>query len=520
MSRVGSGLVALACVALAASFFASVIGGNPPPLFANVFFGVLPQLFLAGVVTFVVLTRFGGERIQTAGDATSRILAAALLVSLLLSLTTLWNDGSYYTVLAPGDAIVFILTLGFFPLKTGPEALARFLPAVVAFGIWFRAKRLGRDAKKGIVSALAAYLALALIANALSWIAFALGASHGVTIAGSEDANRVLVTAQADGYWTRGQVERFFAPLGQQSETSFALIRASVAFFASFLFLAFLAAREIRGFGRIMKRLASRSVIPLAAAMLIGAAIGFGSPAGRGVTISYTNILACLVFLISAVSWLLAWRLMRDLTNLPRDERERPDLPLPSGAASVNDVILLRDASVVVSLFGALLLGWPVFAGFATAYILDVFSTKIVVADARRKMLIRSAAVALLAASLGASALIAALRDAPPATGMLRLVLSVGILIGAERVSRRLELFASSRLHHAAILLGAVACSFLIAGERILWLLFLPVCAAYFVFIQKTETWAARRAFPLYFLLGAVGFLALLMPRLFTFYAS
>ncbi len=495
MSRVGESVAGVAGLALAAAVLASILAGSPSPLLADVLFGVAPFLFLAGAL--VALTA------KKKSEGAFRILGGALAATTLLAATKLWNDGSYYAVLAPVDAVFSILTLGFWPLHAGPLALVRFLPLGIGVGIWLRATRGGRPAKNALVGAVAAFLALAVSINALSWIAGTLGAVRGVSIATPEDAERVLITAQADGYWTRGQVERFFAPIGAQSENSFMLISAAVAFLVAFGVLLFFAIREIRGFDRLLKRLTSKSAILVGSAIVISGAIGFSTRSSA----SYTDALACLVFLASAASWLFAWRLTRDLANLAHDERERTDLPLPSGAASASDAILLRDACVAISLFGALLLGWPVFAGFATAFILLLcVPTKNV----------RPLTTALAATSLGSSALAVALRDAPPAGWMLHLVLAVGILVGLERLSRHLERYATRRSRQSAVLIGGIALSFFVASERLLWLLFLPICAAYLLLLQKPDRWAKRRGFPVLFALGAIGCIALFVPRLFS----
>ncbi len=507
----GQGFVAtIFGLAVGMSFLAHAATFAPPPSFAAIVYGIIPFLVLGTIVTALIFLTVTRDHLDSVLLYVIRIACVTCGIALGASLLHLWNDGRYDAVLSPHEAFVSILTLGLFPLKAGPDVLIRFFPAIFAVGAFLRLRRLGGAFTQNVGAAFFVYLVLAGFNHALSWIAGVLAIVGRETLQSSTDAVRLLIRAQADGYWTRAQADRFFTPMGLQSDNSFLLIHAAVMFLGISIACILLGRREVRGFNRLVKQLCSRRVLFVGSVMLLGLAIGNVNR----IFWSYTDVLACLVFIVSAFAWLLSWHLRRDFASVEISVGTIHELPLP----------VIASCALCIALYGAFVLGWPVFFGFLIATIADIgcltpqlgsLSSRWFGASGPRATALRNAgAFAVIAASLGSAALALAMRDALAPIWMLRLVFTMAILAGLGSLIHRLELFSRSHGIQAMMILLSLAALFFLANQRALWILFLPFVACILITVRDAASWPRRRAYPISFTFVAIGFFVLFAPKL------
>jgi hypothetical protein len=333
------------------------------PRFSDIVFGVAALVLLAAAIAVAAPMFFARVRPESALANAIPILLSAGAAALLLDLSGLWNDGSAYWVLKPTEAFSSMASLGFLPFRSGPTALLRFWPALVALGLVWRLHRTRIQPAKIALTAGFSYLLLAIAVHALSWVAWAIALGKSSGLSGVSDVFRLMVSAQSGGYWINGQGERFFAAIGRQAETGLSAAQASVWFLAACAVLLAWAAVQSRCL-KLGKRLLTIESLPL----LFVAAVGLGVGTLQGMADgSYTYWLSFAVACVAALAWVWRDRLLRDIENLPEDELARPHLPLPSGAVAPHEVGDLALSLGVVAFFGALLLGWPVFVGFVAA---------------------------------------------------------------------------------------------------------------------------------------------------------
>lgn len=365
--RRNAGLPELLAVWLAVScglpFLSGLLSGAGWPRSSDVVFGVAALVFLAAASAVAGPVLLGRLRLEQALASAIAVLLLAAGASLALDLSGWWNDGSAYLVLRPDQALVSILSLGVWPLRSGPTALLRFWPLLVALGLVWRLRpyRLAPLRLAWVVGAV--YAVLAVSVHSLSWIAGMLAAAHQSALETSSDVFRVLVSSQSGGYWAVSQGERFFAPLGRQAETGLAAVQSAVWFLAACAVLATCAARW-----RPMLRLARRLSDVESATWLLVSAFGIGIGAALGVKDrSYTSWLSLAIFVAVVVAWIWRQRLARDLDNLAEDERLRPELPLPSGLVAPHELEALIRLLGTAAFFGAALLGWTAVAALLMA---------------------------------------------------------------------------------------------------------------------------------------------------------
>lgn len=497
-------LLAITGFAFLMPFVASFFARQAPPSFIQIALEILPFLALGLVISIVVLLLVAKERGPQAAGYVMKVAAVACVVGCFASLTRVWNDGTYSTLLTPAWSLVSVLSLGLFPLKMGPIALLRFLPASFAAGIFWRVWKTRGRAVLAVSAALCVYLPFALSIHTLTWIGGAMSLSHTDALSSPADTYRVLVSAQADGYWTQAQTERFFAPIGMQNENGFYGVQAASIYLVLVILLVLLALRTIRSLSVVGKRLLSRSAILLALSALLGLGLGLLLQGG---SISYTEGIACVVFFVCLIAWLGWWRLARDIAHLARDERDSPGLPLPSGAVSLTEAESLRDICVILALYGSFILGWPVLVSFACASLLtwiDLHAEW----PGRVEVGCRALVAGLVAGCVGSAALAMAVSDAAEPQWMLRILLSAAVLIGLEKLFRSIDRVLPSRVWQAVVLSACIAIALFLANQQATWLLFLPAVAAIFILARTEEKWSEYRIFPLYFVLGALIFLA------------
>jgi hypothetical protein len=476
----------------------------------DIAFGMVPFVAFGTVLTIAILVLYGKERTPLAITYTVRLLGWSGVIAVMLSFVGLWNDGRYYTLLTPPWALLSIASFGLLPFKMGPIALVRFLPAVFSVGVFLRLRHPMRSVAKAAIAAVIVYLPFAFSLHALSWIGGIFSALRSDVLSTPADVFRVLVSAQADGYWIRAQPERFFAPIGRQGENSFFGIQAAILFLCVTATLCVLAVRTIRSMDRIGKRLLARSTVLLG----VAAVLGFGSGSmTHGPSMSYSDVIAVWVFLVVGIAWLLWQRFSWDIARLTDDERERPHLPIPSGAISINDAELIRDGTLGVSILGSFLLGWPVFLSLGCATTVSILAQRVSFASGKSRWLATSLAAGLTVACFGASALAVAVRDATEPEWAIRFLLAAAVLIAGEWALRHSIQPVLSRLRQAGLACAVMAFALVLARQQASWLLFLPAIGAVFILAQQEDRWRRFRLFPLYFVLGGLVMLAVFLPQ-------
>lgn len=496
MNRVRDVLFALLGSSLAVPFFSSLVLQAPLPHVIDIAFGFFPFVALSFVLSFAAFLVFARERESQAIMSAFRVTSWACAGAFILSIANAWNDGSFYAVLTPSSAFASILTLGILPFRMGPDALVRFLPVFVMGGMLFRLRRSSLALPKRIAISVVAFLILSIVVHSLSWTSGFLAMSKGETLANPADAYKTLVSAQADGYWTRVQGDRFFAPIGTQSENSFSGIQAGFAYLLAAALLFLLAFRSGRSAFRLAKRLTSRSVAFMALAALIGYAVGLHV---RGPIRSYTDILALLMSLVVTVCWLSWWRLARDIGTIARDEKDREES--------------MRDIFLILSLVGAFFLGWFVFLPLCCITLVASALPSWNVSNVRSRIVSDAIGAAAMAGGFVLSVLSVMLRDAAIPSWLLHFVLALALLLGLERLLRRFHEILPSRLLQAVGTgLGITAALFL-ANQRAFWLLFLPMLAGTLVIARNDASWRRFRHVPLYFVIVGFACIAVFLPQ-------
>lgn len=510
MTRPQESALAACGLVVASASLSALLTQQAPPNFFDIAFGIFSFLGFAIVLALIALVRIGRERGSSAMSFVLALAGIASLLSAILSLAGLWNDGRYYTVLTPAWSLLSIVSFGFLPVKMGPVALMRFLPVIFAAGVFFRLHRLEKKKLRPLMTAVLLYLVLSFFLHTASWIGALVAVSREEVLRTPSDVYRVLVSVQADGYWTRAQTERFFAPLGRQGENGLIAIQGAVVFLLTACVSLFAALRTIRSGFLLVKRLRTRSVAVLGMSSVIGFGLGLFV---HGPTFPYTDILAVLVLLTVLFFWFFWRRMSADIASLATDEQERPGLPLPSGVVALADAEDVRDGSLLLAIIGSMMLGWPVLLSVATASVVFVLHRRMGKGRGLIWALSDVASTALVAGSLGTASAAVALRDATQPQWIGRILIAVAILVGVECLLRRHAERMSSRLMQVFVLCSGIAGGLFVAHQRALWLLFLPAVAVSLIFARDGSQWCRFRLFPLYFVLGGTFALTLFVPQ-------
>lgn len=289
-------------------------------------------------------------------------LPLALAAAVILSWSGIWNDGSGTVALSLGDAMAFIVTAGAIPTALGPEIVVRGTAVALALILAVRALRRRAGVGPAILTFAVAWIPAALLLLSQTWIAQVAAIFRDTTIQNSLDASRVLGLIHTNSYWSSFQADRFFAGVGKQLETGAALSSSALVFLVGWvaLKLSLLRLQPWNRPGALMalaRRLAGVQLLLLASPLAVGLFVGFRS---QRIAWNGLDIIALLVLLIVFGSWFTQLLFGRDLEDLPKDEREHPDRPLPSGIVTPDDLEGLRDVLSCVAVIGAFLLGWPV----------------------------------------------------------------------------------------------------------------------------------------------------------------
>jgi len=320
------------------------------------------------------------QRAESAWTDVMRSFPIALSIGVLVSCIGVWNDGSGSAATALRDAFLFIFTFGMVPVSIGPVALMRGTVLALAILLAVRAWRSQPSRGRAVAVGAVTWVAGALILTVQSWMAAIASAGRSLPLAHAEDAMRALGAIHTDSFWSNFQADRFFAGIGHQLETAVSLSSSSVVFLVC-LALAAAVAWKIQPWSRfgVLRRFAGRILAADAfASLFLISACAAGVLAGlHGQRISWTSldIASLLVLIVTFKSCLVSWILGREIGNLPQDEREHPDYPLPSGLASVDDVRSVRAFLLLVAIVGGALLGWPVLIAVLTFIAIGVFGS-------------------------------------------------------------------------------------------------------------------------------------------------
>lgn len=498
-------------LAYVASFLATLLSGDKAPQMYEPLIGVLPMLMLGVAVACLVLLLAAKERLRNAVAFALALAWISSALSLVATSIGLWNDGSYYNILTPATAFLSILTFGLFPFHFGPDALIRFLPAVFAIGLFLRCLRARVPFPRLALGVGGGYLLLGAALHALSWVAGLLSLANSTSLAQPTDVYRVLVSAQSNGYWTLGQAERFLSPLGRQADTALILAHAAVVFLVMVICAAAVA-RLTMSIRSLVKRLASRPVVLFGMEFFLGASLAVGTQVARA---TYTEMLAYAIFFIVVFLWCSWWRIVRDLENIARDELEHPDYPLPSGTVTPHDLEALSHVLLSISLFGAWVLGWPVFFGLLSASLLAW-------ADSRGGFGLRDGvlthAVVITGIGLGIawSGAALAIQEAAMPAWLIRILLSAALLFGLSALSKGLRTMTDARPLLAGLLTLGMGIALLIANQQVFWLYFLPAAAGMFLLAFRPGKWHRYGSLPIDGFLGFMLFIALFLPKTIT----
>lgn len=476
------------------------------PALSDVLFGMLPPAAFAVIGVTFVLNVIGHERMESALAHAAGIVGASLGISFVLTLVPGWSHETLSSILLPSEAVQRMLTGGFFPAPAQGDILVRFLPLCTALGLGFSLRR--RASVRIGIAVLGWYLGFSILIYGMSWIAGALAVSAG-PLNGTE-AFRTLVNAQRDGYWTLLQQERFFAPIGRQTATSFMATESAVFLFASFGLLLWALWRRVSRSDLLVKRLASRSVGAFTLATVAGLTVGM---LGHALRPSYTDALAEVLFLLALVSWLLWWRLRRDLENLPTDLTSRPSLPLPSGAVTPQAVQEFIQIAGAMSFVSVAILGWPVALPFIGA-------TLVTWVCSRQGLGWGSGAIggavsaALTSGLLAISALEVGLRHLSFTPSLLRFVASIALLVGLGELFSHVREEVESRIPVAIAFLVLGVFAILASRQPSFVYLLVPFALGVGWTASKPPNWHRFGAYPIYGLLAGIVCIELFLPHL------
>lgn len=513
MHRFACTLVALSAIT---PFFSALFTAAPAPTVIDIVFGFFPFVALGALTLFVAFVWFGRMRSAHAVEEVIQMLLRACVVVILLSLVGVWNDGSYHSVVSPSQALEAMFTVGVLPLHVGPNVLIRFLPLLCAVGVWLRLRRISLPRFQLWRAVGYVYFFQSIFLYALSWVAAALGAVAGSIPHTAEGAFRLLVRAQADGFWTRGQLERFFAPLSQQSENSLLAIHASIVFFAMMTLIVVVVAKQSRSIQVFVRYHAKRGENLLFGAVVL---IGFGiGRAANNFSFSYTNVIAGFVFLFVLLLWSAWWRLRRKRTEGVSGASETVSTRMSPMQAVWGDLCArdelagLSMLALFLALFGSFLLGWQVFLAISVAtmmvWIFEGYGTYSPYA--------RPATSYVLSLLLGWAAMTVGLRDMMPSAWMVRILLCASILIAVTQIIRNVQIQSYSHFQRGVIIAIGIAIALFFARQSVFWMLFLPCLAALCIFSSSRvrESWHTYQERVAHSLIAIITLIVFFAPHL------
>ncbi len=428
--------------AIVASFFSSVFGSHAAPSLFDIIFIALPFFILSSV-----LLSAGWE------GAHSRILVCAAIVASGTSLLSIYN--SVPSILLPREAIISILTLGFWPLHQGPISLLRFLPLTIGLGIYIQTK----NRKNSCII----YSVLACAVNAISFITYGyyLFAS-GEVLENAQDAYRIFISSNINGYWTNNQTERFFASIGGQAENSMQALHGA--------FVLILALCIVAGCVKLWKTiLVNYKLFVYTLPIIFGVILGCTVRMGNG---TFADILALILFLVSAGCIYMYW----------------------------------ENAShtyLAVAIMSLLLLGWPVAIGFFVALFIKYFSK-----NYTGDIWASTFSTFVLNASLAWSGLAFGLRDLPVSNWMLRSIFAIAFLMSASWLGKKLLQTALDIKYQVGFIFLSAGCAAFISGQILFGVLLIPL----FIMFAHMRTREKYKIFFLDFYISTIFIAFFILP--------
>ncbi len=258
------------------------------------------------------------------------------------------------------------------------------------------------------------------------------------------------------------------------------------------------------------KRIFTPAVGAFASVLVFGYAVG---SVGAPIRTSFSDGISLLLFLAISVAWLAWWRFQRDIDTAAEDAERRPSLPIASGAVALHDAAHAARTFLFLALGTAVLLGWPVFIGMASATLAVRLSSRqghgwgtAFIAD----VLLRTAT----AASLGATGLFFGLRQVIPSANVLHLVAGYSVFVGVAALLVHLR--DQTDLRVGAALMGIVipvVCLLVLRSSTIFWLVAAYAAGTIWV-ARKPSSWQRSAAVPIYLLMTGFAFFALFFPHL------
>ncbi len=506
----GDGVSAVIALAIIIAGISSIFLYRIIPFPSAIIYGVLPQIVFCIVGLTFIMSFIGRERLGVSLSRSTWITGAALALSLALSFLPIWVHSISSPIFTPFEVLLSIVTVGILPHTASIFFLTRFLPILTSVGLFiFFVSRV--SIVRAIVGSVAWYLVCFFLLSGLSWIGGVVTHASGSAVLSTEMFG-ALVTMQRDGYWTMLQQNRFFAPIGYQTDVSFMAIEASILTIASALALATLAWIRITGSAVLMKRFATRTVGAFAIVAIAGLT---AATIDRLPHASITDAFAQVIFLLVLGSWLVWWRMQRDLDHVSIDLETRPSLPLPSGEASTKDVGQLAVCAIAFALYGAALLGWPVFLPFAAATAMAWIARRHG-AGWGSGILGVSVFFVVISLFLGWAGLEVGLRQLTATPAMTLIILSCALFVGIGELFYRFRDAVDARFPVMILLLTLCVLSLLVARQSFLLYLLVPFVSAWIWIIHKPSTWYRFGAYPIYGLLIGIVCIELFFPHLLT----
>lgn len=499
-------------VSVVTAHVVSILTGARQLALGEIVFGVMPFVFFGALFTLILLRAATHERLTSACAYAVQLTCVGGAVSVVLALFGIWNDGSRLSVLAPGQIGISMVTLGVFPFGAGPDVLVRFLPPLFAFGLALRLFRARiRPVTVGALTLLSLFVQDILL-HAASIVAGILAFIRHISLESSSDAFRLLVSAQADGFWARLQPERFLVSNSLQAENGLLIMKASIVF----LFLTIVCLTWVCVGGRnvaraLVKRVFTKETIRCFLIAALGSVVMFQAQTPH---VSYTDFLALAVFVVTVIAWNAWWRFRQDLESMADDAFAHPDRPLPSGMIATHDLEAASTALLVLVLYGALLCGWPVFVGIicATGFAFGLSDRGF---GWMRGIVTHAIGFGLTVFVIGGSAAMFALRDLFVPAWVIRVVLAGSVAVGfavlLEAVSPRLTSVLSRLIVGCLGLMVSVG----IAQQPVLWYVLLPALAGLLAVSSEVQKWKKFSPYVADFVLVASLVVALVSPTAF-----
>ncbi|MFH1621356.1 MAG: hypothetical protein ABIB04_04725 [Patescibacteria group bacterium] len=497
-------------ISFMSGLLSAILSDSGMPGIQQIILGTLPFYAISTVVTIVFWLMAGRERSTDVVSGACALVLIGASIGIIASFFKIWNDGSSYLILSPYEAWLNIISFGLYPTRFGSLVQIRFLPLVVFLGLGIFLSRSGVSKAKSWLYSGGAYLTLIFSYNFMSLIAWLGSRSLSQTVSTTADTFRVLVRLHSISYWSQSQLDRFLLPIGRQAESTLLMTHASIIFLITTALLILIFIKSIRVPTGLVKRISTKNSVLWVLPVAIGVSLSLTS---QGPRTSYTDVLALIIFIIVILSWIAWWRFGRDMDNLAQDELHQVDLPLPRGEVSLQDLESIRNVLLTVCLFGAWILGWPVFLGIFSASIAMWFLSRYG-AGLGDSLLTSSLGNAVIGLSLSWVGAAVALRDASSPAWITRMLFGAAILVGLSRLIKDLGDAILTSRYVIWIFISALLVIPLITKQNFIWI---PVIGAAVFAVWAYRDTRKWRHYGIYFMdlaLVLMAFITLFIPQL------